>query len=185
MAKKAVRPAPVTKKPKTKSAPKTAPRVIDGDKAFAEHVGKSTRTVQTWRDKGLPHEELGPNKYRYHLDKTEPWIEANSKQDQQSEERQKLKVEREKAKLRADIARALKVEREEQEAQKNILPRDTWEAFAVETIHVARGQLMQIPKQVRRHLCSKCQKSAPVEIEKLITKALHKIAALKDGPSKE
>ena len=190
MAKKPVKKPPVKRSPKAKAAVSkpVAARLIEGDKAFAEHVKKSTRTIQTWRDKGLPHKEdpPGSKKYRYNLDETEAWIAENiSKDEEQNNERAKLRFEREKAKLRADIAKALKVEREEQEAQGNILLRDEWESFAIEQIQIARGQLLQLGKQARRHMCRKCQKTAPAEIEKLIDKALRKIAAMKDGPPKE
>lgn len=187
MAKKAPKRVPVASKPKA-ATPRTKPkaeRFIDGDKAFSKHVGKSTKTVQNWRDKGMPFEELEPRKYRYHLDQTEPWIQLNGKDDEDSDERKQLRVDREKARLRSDIAKAMKVEREEQEAQGNILPRDVWESFVVELVYVVRGMFLQIPKQSRRHCCSKCAKTVPVEMEKLITKALHKLASVKNGPPKD
>lgn len=162
----------------------SASRVLDGDKAFSEHYKVSTRTVQTWRDKGLPHDEIGHNKYRYDLNRTDEWVEAFRKHDEDTDSIG-FKKELNELKLRAERTKVERLEREEQEARGNILPRSEWEAFVVELIHVTRGQLLQLPKQARRHMCNKCGKKVPDEIDKLIRKALSHLAKAKDGPPKE
>jgi phage terminase Nu1 subunit (DNA packaging protein) len=175
----------VAKSAKKTEKPEPPPkRIVDGDKAIAKHYERSTRTIQTWRDNGLPHEPLPPNSYRYDLDLTDPWVAAFSDQSDESPEATEVRHKISLAKLRTELAKAERLEREEKEATGNILPRDEWESFAVELVHVVRGQFLQLSKQARKHMCAKCQKTVPAEIDRLIDKSLQHIARMKDGPKK-
>lgn len=160
-------------------------RTVEGDKAIAKNYSVSTRTIQNWRDAGLPFETVKPNWYRYDLDETDSWVETFRSQDSDQSPIQKLKYEIEEAKLRKELANAERLEREEEEAKGNILRRDEWESFAIELIQVCRGQLLQLGKQTRRHCCAKCQKTVPIELAKLVDKVLQKLARMREGPREE
>lgn len=164
--------------------PPPEPRIISGDQKLAEHYGVTTKTVYLWRGQGLPAIDRGRG-WDYDLDKTDPWVRAMREEDgDESGEAGKLTLEIRKAKLRIEKSEADRLERQEQEARGNILPLDEYRLFAAETIQDARDHLLRIPRQLRTHLCKKCQ-SKITELETMIHKSLQQLARLSDGPPKE
>lgn len=177
-----------TRKPKVAIPPESEvaeKRYLEGDSAIAKHYDVSERTIQSWRKKGMPFDKIKPNFYKYDLDLTDEWVDVFRRKYSGVEGNAQLRIELDQVKLRIDIAKAEKLEREEEEARGNILRKDEWESFAIELIQVCRGQILQLPKQMRRHLCGKCQKTAPIELDKLVNKVLHKLGRMREGPRKE
>jgi phage terminase Nu1 subunit (DNA packaging protein) len=190
MPKKPLKPKATTKtlkgksKPATKAKPATPTplepqpekpsRLISGDKDLALHYGRSTRTIQSWRDKGLPFKDLGFHKYQYDLDQTDPWVDDFTAGDE-SDGDSSVRKERERVKLAIDKELFEKVARENAEAKKNILPKDEYELHLVERNQLVRDALLNIPKQMRRHLGPKSEKQL-AELTKLIEKALNQLA---------
>lgn len=154
-------------------------RLMTGDKDFALHYGVSTRTVQTWRDKGMPCEKTASRQYVYDLDKTDEWIDAFRATE--ANESAEIYKQLDEAKLRIDLAKALKLERDIERDAGNVLMRDEWELFASECIIAARDAFIGLTKQFRRHLCKKCQGKLK-ELDVLIAKALNRLADIGKGP---
>lgn len=169
------RPAPKAKaeKPaaKTKDEPK---RIVDGDDEFAEFYEVSTRTVQTWRKKGMPCEKTNARQYQYDLDLTDPWVATFRKADQTAaaaEINQKIND----AELRIKLATALKKERELEREAGNVLLRDEYELHLVERNQRVRDFILSIPQQMRKHM-PRDSKKPLAELTKLIDKALNQLA---------
>lgn len=154
--------------------PKKAARVIKGDKDFALHYGRSTRTVQSWRDKGLPFKEVGFHQYEYDLDQTDVWVDEFTTGEENDGD-SSVRKEREQIKLAIEKEQLAKAKRENAEADGNILPRDEYELHLVERNQLARDAFLNIPKQMRRHLGPKSDKPIQ-ELQKLIEKALNQLA---------
>lgn len=172
-----------SKKQKPEPVPEPERRIVSGDTALARHYKVSTKTVQNWRGVGLPCIDRG-NGFDYDLDETDPWVDAYRAESTPDEEVGSLNRQLKAAKLRAEIAEANRLEREEEEARGNILPRDEYELFATEQIQEARDQLLRIPKLMKPHLCKKCHTKIQ-ELEKQIKTALERLARLPQGPSKD
>lgn len=174
----------MAKKPAKQAKTKKKDReIVSGDLALSRRYGVSTKTIQNWRGNGLPCIERGHG-FDYDVAETDPWVEEYRAENSDDEETGSLNRQLKEAKLRQELAEAARAEREEQAAQGNILPRDDYELFAVETIQNARDQLLRIPKQMKHHLCSKCQ-SKIHELEKQLKTALEQLAKLPAGPDKE
>lgn len=172
-----------SKKQKKEPEPVPERRIISGDQALARTYGVSTKTVQNWRGVGLPSIDRG-NGFDYDLNETDPWVAAYRTEGDGDEETGSLNKQIKEAKLRIELAEADRLEREEEQARGNILPRDEYELFATETIQNARDQLLRIPRLMKSHLCSKCHKKLQ-ELEKQIKTALEQLSKLPTGPDKE
>lgn len=172
-----------SKKQKKEPDPVPEKRIVSGDTALARQYGVSTKTVQNWKGYGLPCIDRG-NGFDYDLNETDPWVEAYREEDGSDEEAGSLNRQIKEAKLRIELAEADRLEREEEQARGNILPRDEYELFATETIQNARDQLLRIPRLMKSHLCSKCHKKLQ-ELEKQIKTALEQLSKLPTGPDKE
>lgn len=182
MAKKTTKPKAASKPAKPKPAkprpenppPEKPKRLINGDKEFALHYGRSTRTIQTWRDKGLPFTELGFHQYQYDLDQTDPWVdEFTSGEDAEGDS--SVRKEREQVRLAIEKEQLAKLTRENAEADGNILPKDEYELHLVEQNQRVRDFLISIPQQMRKHMGPNSQKQL-AELTKLIDKGLNQLA---------
>lgn len=184
MAPKRAKPKP--KSPQSKAKPKVAKpaeplskpeplkRLVTGDKDLALHYGRSTRTIQTWRDKGLPFREVGFHQYEYDLDQTDPWVDDFTAGDD-SEEGSSVRKEREAVKLAIEKEQLAKLTRENAEADGNILPKDEYELHLVERNQRVRDFLLSIPQQMRKHMGPNGKKQL-AELTKLIEKGLIQLA---------
>lgn len=163
---------PAAKKPQAE--PEKPSRVITGDKDLALHYGRSTRTIQTWRDKGLPFTELGFHQYQYDLDQTDPWVDDFTSGDD-SEDGSSVRKEREATRLAIEKEQLAKLTRENAEADGNILPKDEYELHLVERNQRVRDFLLSIPQQMRKHMGPNSKKQL-AELTKLIEKGLIQLA---------
>ncbi len=168
--------------PEVKPVP-AAPRILAGDDALAKHYDVTTKSIYDWRRDGMPAIRDGRG-FKYDLDQTDPWVQAKRGAGGNTEEVAALQLELKRAKLRAEIAEANRLEREEAQAIGNILPLDEYKLFAIEQIQAARDSFLSVPKQMRPHLCKKCQDKLS-ELQSLIDKTLRQLGKLPDGPPKE
>lgn len=169
--------------PKKKQKPAPERQIVSGDQALAKHYGVTTRTIYQWRGDGMPCIDRG-RFFDYYLDETDQWVSEKRAEEGGDEEAGSLNKQLKEAKLRIELVEAERLERQEEEARGNILPRDEYELFAAETIQDARDQLLRIPRLMKNHLCSKCQKKV-TELEKQIKTALEQLAKLPEGPDKD
>lgn len=181
------RPASRSKKtPRRKQTPDAEPssavEVLAGQAAAARHWGVSVKTIQTWVQNGLPVSGSA-RKQTFHLVDCEPWVDAY-RSERTDGESTKLNEQLKEAKLREQLLKNEKLEREKEIAEGNLVPLDEYELFAAELVIEARDQLLNIPKEMRRHLCKKCQKKVVEEMTMVIENTLQRLAAVEGGPKK-
>lgn len=158
-------------------------RIVSGDPSLAKHFGVSTRTIYQWRCAGMPCEDHG-RYFDYDLDQVEPWVSSYRSEVNDPEEGGSLNRQLKEAKLRVELAEAARLERLEEQARGNILPLDDYQLFATETIQNARDQFLRLPKEMKSHLCPKCQGKLK-ELESLVLNILEQLSRLSDGPDQE
>ncbi|QDT84590.1 terminase small subunit [Gimesia chilikensis] len=181
------RPASRSKKPTRKKQTPDAEspsgfQILTGQAAAARHWGVSVKTIQTWIQNGLPAEPSGRS-YQFDLSACNEWVSAYRDADKNSEST-KLNEQLKEAKLREQLLKNEKLEREREIAEGNLVPLDEYELFAAELVIEARDQLLNIPKEMRRHLCKKCQKKVVEEMTMVIEHTLQRLAAVEGGPKK-
>jgi len=69
-----------------------------------------------------------------------------------SQEAAALRLVRDKARLNQELLKARAMEREEQAASGNVLPRDEWDLFAIEVVQQARDRFMRLPRLLCKHV---------------------------------
>jgi len=136
-----------------------APAPIRGDQALAVHYGVTPKTVYAWRQAGLPCEAEG-RLFLYRLADTDPWVDAHRqlKESEGLTPASRVRLQREKAKLRQERLKAAGMQRDEDAATGNVLRRDEWELFAVEVVQQARDRFMRLPKMLCKHVPQKYQR---------------------------
>lgn len=171
-----------TRKKQTPDAePSSGFQILTGQAAAARHWDVSVKTIQTWIQNGLPAEPSGRS-YQFDLSACNEWVSAYRDADKNSEST-KLNEQLKEAKLREQLLKNEKLEREKEIAEGNLVPLDEYELFAAELVIEARDQLLNLPKEMRRHLCKKCQAKLD-EMRMAIENALQHLAAVKEGPKK-
>lgn len=179
------RPSPKTRKPAAKKPPAKTPEdseILTGQAAAARHWDVSVKTIQTWIQNGLPATPSGRS-YTFDTADCDPWVTA-FRSEKEDGESQKLNEQLKIAKLQEQVLKNEKLEREKQIAEGNLVRLDEYELFAAECVIEARDQLLTIPREMKRHLCKKCQKKTE-EIKKLLEQALQRLAAIEGGPDKK
>ncbi|QDT98032.1 helix-turn-helix domain-containing protein [Gimesia aquarii] len=64
-----------------------------------------------------------------------------------------------------------------------LISREEYELFAAECVIEARDQMLTLPKEMRRHLCKKCQ-SKVKEMQTMIEQTLQRLSEIEEGPKK-
>jgi len=179
MAKKAGKPTKKRAEPEITAAPET----VTGDEGLGAVFSVSARTVQSWRNRGLPCQRDGRS-FIFNVEEARKWVDLfrRSTETTTSTPGGKIKLSRERAKLRIDRAKAAQAEREELAAGKNILKRDEWELYAIEVVQQARDRLMRLPKMLCRHVPQKFHRILQAEGDADVRKILNEMArALAEG----
>lgn len=179
------RSASQSKKTAKKKAPvqKTEPvEFLSGQAAAARHWGVSVKTIQTWIQNGLPVSGSA-RKQSFDLTKCEPWVNAY-RSERSDGDSHKLNEELKKAKLREQVLKNEKLEREKEIAEGNLVDLNEYVLFASELVIEARDQMLTVPKEIRRHLCKKCQKKVVQELTMIVEQTLQRLAAVQEGPKK-
>lgn len=179
------RPSPKTRKPAAKKAPVKTPEdseTLSGQAAAARHWDVSVKTIQTWIQNGLPATPSGRS-YNFDVSDCEEWVRVYRDANKNSEST-KLNEQLKTAKLREQILKNEKLERDKEIAEGNLVPLDEYELFAAECVIEARDQLLNIAKEMRRHLCKKCQKNAVDEIQLMVEQILQRLSVIEVGPKK-
>lgn len=174
-----------TRKPAAKKTLAKTPEdfeVLSGQAAAARHWDVSVKTIQTWIQNGLPATPSGRS-YTFDVSDCEEWVSVYRDANKNSEST-KLNEQYKTAKLREQILKNEKLEREKEVAEGNLVPLDEYELFAAECVIEARDQLLNIAKEMRRHLCKKCQKNAVAEIQMMVEQILQRLSVIEDGPKK-
>lgn len=98
---------------------------------------------------------------------------------------QQVKVADAAETLKQKQAKTRKILRDEQLEEGNILPRDEWTLFAVESVNIARDQLKDVPKQLARLIDGEeMQMKFLEEGTRLIVGILARLAkTLEEGPN--
>jgi hypothetical protein len=136
-----------------------ARETILGDEKLSRRYDVSTRTIQSWRKAGMPHEPAGRNRYRYDTSKTDPWKVVHEKKAGVDSDPDSFKAKqailKEKAEQEA-IETALlrnKLGKEEQ----NLIERRTIE-LAIATILTQFGDWCeQLPEIIDGECCKSCK----------------------------
>lgn len=193
MGKKAAKRSPKKATPKRstsrskKTARKKTPEperseILTGQAAAARHWNVSVKTIQAWIQNGLPAEPSGRS-YNFDLSACDEWVNVYRDADKNSEST-KLNEQLKLAKLKEQQLKNEELERKKEIAEGNLVPLDEYELFASELVIEARDQLLNIPKEMRRHLCKKCQKKVVDEMTMVIEHTLQRLAAVQEGPKK-
>jgi len=111
------------------------------------------------------------------------WVEAY-RSERLDGDSQKLNEDLKREKLKQEILKSEKLEREKQIAEGNLVSREEFDLFAAECVIEARDQILTVPKEMRRHLCKKCQPKLD-ELQKLLYLALQRLAAIEEGPNQQ
>lgn len=173
-----------SKKPATKKVPAKSPELsesLSGQAAAAKHWGVSVKTIQTWVQNGLPISGSA-RKQIYVLAECDPWVEAYRNQNQDAKST-KVNEELKNEKLLQEKLKTKDLIRNDQIADEQLVSKEEYELFAAEHVIEARDQLLNLPKEMRRHLCKKCQKKLS-EMEKIIEQTLYRLSGIKKGPGK-
>jgi hypothetical protein len=149
---------------------------IAGYRALAKRYDVTTKTIQDWINKGLPHH--GPTRARTFIpSETDPWINAfreNNSEESNRALQAKLK------KLEADARRsnciAERQEREEELAKGNLIPRDEYELAMIEHITIARDQILTLPKLLARIVPKRYHKKLLSEGDRKIRNVLEQLS---------
>ncbi|QDT26811.1 Phage DNA packaging protein Nu1 [Gimesia panareensis] len=178
------RPATRSKKTTRRKTPQKADsgKMLFGQKEAADYWGRTTKTIQTWMQNGLPATKSG-RQCVFDVELCQPWVDAFLSESESSEST-KLNEQLKEARLREQLLKNDKLEREKEIAEGNLVPLDEYELFAAELVIEARDQLLNIPKEMRRHLCKKCQKKVVEEMTMVIENTLQRLAAVEGGPKK-
>ena len=174
-----------SKKPATKKGPAKASEpddVIYGKAAAAKRWGRSDRTIQTWIQNGMPVSQSG-RKYVFDLSVCDPWVESYLS-DNETSDSKKLNDQLKREKLKQEILKTEDLERKKQIDKGKLVSREEFDLFAAECVIEARDQFLTVPKEMRRHLCKKCQTKV-VELQKLIEQTLQRLSVIEEGPNKE
>lgn len=158
--------------------------MISNDQELARHYKVTSKTVFDWRNKGLPCTAQGRG-YVYDLDRTDEWVEAHRQETKLDEKSPaaRVRLAKEKAKLRQERLKAAAMEREEKVAVGNILPREDWELFAVELIQQTRDRFMRLPKLLCKHVPQKFHRVLQAEGESEVRKICEQMArTVAEGP---
>ncbi|QDT95540.1 helix-turn-helix domain-containing protein [Gimesia aquarii] len=169
-----------SKKPATKKTPEPI-KVLYGQKAAAEYWGRSDKTIQTWIANGLPATKSG-RKYKFVIEECQPWVDIHFNETESSESK-RLNEDLKKEKLLQERLKTKDLERNDQIKDGELLPLEEYELFAAECVIEARDQLLTLPKEMRRHLCKKCQRKVE-ELQKMIEQTLERLSAVEEGPGK-
>jgi len=157
-------------------------QVLSGQAAAARHWDVSVKTIQTWIQNGLPAEPSGRS-YKFDLNACNEWVSVYRNANKNSEStklNEQLKLE----KLREQQLKNKELQRKELIADEIWVPREEYELFAAECVIEARDQLLNIAKEMRRHLCKKCQGNAVKELQMMIELILERLSMIEEGPKK-
>lgn len=173
------------KKPVAKKPPAKTPEVsefLSGQDAAGKHWGVTPRTIQTWVKNGMPVSG-SQRKQIFYIAECDPWVEAyrNERLDGDS---LKLNEELKREKLKQEVLKSKELERKDLIAEGELVSREEYDLFAAECVIEARDQFLTIPKEMRRHLCKKCQPKVN-EMLKMIEQTLQRLAVIEEGPNKQ
>ena len=119
----------------------------------------------------------------FDIDLCDRWVDA-FRSERLDGESQKLNEELKKEKLKQERLKSEDLERKKQIALGNLVSREEFDLFAAECVIEARDQFLTVPKEMRRHLCKKCQ-SKVEELQKLIDLTLQRLAVIEEGPNQQ
>ncbi|QDT96253.1 Helix-turn-helix domain protein [Gimesia aquarii] len=167
---------------KQASVKKTEPvKCIIGFTAAAERWDVSDKTIQNWIKKGLP--VSGTQRKRvFDVSECDAWV-ASYRDEKADRDSQKLNEELKKEKLLQEKLKRKDLERKDLIADEKLISREEYELFAAECVIEARDQMLTLPKEMRRHLCKKCQ-SKVKEMQTMIEQALQRLSEIEEGPKK-
>jgi hypothetical protein len=146
------------------------PEIVTTQKEAALRLKVTTRTIRDWKKlPGFPDTHQG-----YDIPAIEQWVEEQTRKgSEDSDKARDLNIRIKEQQLRAETAKADKLERQEEFDRGNILPRDLWESFAAECIGKARDHLRQIPQQlcklVPRKYWPKLRGEGDLTVRKILT----------------
>lgn len=147
----------------------------------AKLLGVTEKTLGNWKKlPGFPECSSG-----YDLAKIKLWRTAHSlSSDKESAEARRIRLAIQKEKLRQEKIKADRAERDDEIARGNILPRDEWELFVREIIHLTRDQLISIPTSLCRGIPRKYHAKLRSEGRRRVEKILLEFSRLLErGPA--
>src|ERR1051326_4469132 len=147
--------------------------LVTSRKEAAQQLDVTERQLGNWKkEPGFPDCSQG-----YDLDAIRKWRETNARKgSKEGKLLRRLKAAGLRQQLRIRRAEADRIERRELEAQGNILNRDVYELFLIESQQKARDRLLRLPKLLCANLPAKFHRTLQAEADKEIRKVLIELA---------
>lgn len=151
--------------------------IISSQVKLAKHFGVTSASVRKWkRQPGFPDSNDG-----YDTEEISAWLDARGRDSQQkTQQAQQANTLYRVASAKLKKLQADKLERQEQIAQGNILPRDEATLSLKESITITRDRLLSLPKELCRCIPKKYHKALREEGGMMVANILADFARLSE-----